>query len=57
MVTEAQARAKKKWNEKNKEKNRIYRYKSYARKYINDIATQDDLEELQQIIQKRLSNN
>ena len=56
MVSEAQQRAKKKWDDKNKDKNRIYRYRSYARKFIRDFATDDDLKELQELIDKRLRN-
>ena len=52
MVSEAEKRAKKKWDGKNKDKNRVYRYRSYARKFIRDIATDDDLKELQQLIQR-----
>ena len=50
MVSEAQQRAKKKWDDKNKDKNRIYRYRSYARKFIRDLATDDDLKELEELI-------
>ena len=56
MVSEAQQRAKKKWDDKNKYKNRIYRYRSYARKFIRDLATDDDLKELDELIHKRLNN-
>ncbi|MBB1080235.1 hypothetical protein H5S09_02705 [Limosilactobacillus sp. STM2_1] len=56
MVSEAQKRAKKKWDDKNKDKNRVYRYRSYARKFIRDLATDDDLKELRKIIDERLSN-
>lgn len=55
-VSEAQLRANQKWNDKNKDKRRIYRYRSYARKFIRDLATEDDLEELQAMIQERLDN-
>ena len=55
MATDAQIRAKKKWSAKNKDKNRIYRYRSYARKFIRDVATDDDLKELQQLIEDRLN--
>lgn len=57
MVSDAQKRAKKKWDDKNKEKNRIYRYRSYARKYVRDIASQDDLLELRKMIDEKLNNN
>lgn len=53
-TSEAQARATKKYQAKNKDKQRIYRYRSYARKYVRDIATADDLHELATIIQVRL---
>lgn len=56
MVSEAQQRAKKKWDDKNKDKNRIYRYRSYARKFVRDLATEDDLKELRKLIDDRLDN-
>ena len=49
-------KANKKWNDKNKDKQRIYRYRSYARKFIRDLADDDDLKELQELIHKRLNN-
>ena len=55
MVTEAAKRAKKKWDEKNKDKNRIYRYRSYARKFVRDLANDDDLKELRKMIDERLN--
>ncbi|UXC67831.1 hypothetical protein N4599_02485 [Limosilactobacillus oris] len=54
MESEAQKRAKKKWSDNNKEKTRIYRYRSYARKFVRDLATDDDLRELQKMITERL---
>lgn len=56
MVSEAQLKANKKWNDKNKDKQRIYRYRSYARKFIRDLADDDDLKELQELIHNRLNN-
>lgn len=56
MVSEAQLKANKKWNDKNKDKQRIYRYRSYARKFVRDIATQDDLKELRKMIDERLND-
>lgn len=55
MTTDAQKRAKAKWSAKNKDKNRVYRYRSYARKFVRDIATEDDLKELRKMIDDRLS--
>ena len=52
----AQLKANKKWNDKNKDKRRVYRYRSYARKFIRDLANEDDLKELQAMIQERLNN-
>ena len=57
MVSEAQLRANKKWSDKNKDKQRVYRYRSYARKYVRDIASQDDLLELRKMIDEKLNNN
>ncbi len=57
MVSEAQLRANKKWSDKNKDKQRIYRYRSYARKYVRDIASQDDLLELRKMIDEKLNSN
>lgn len=56
MVSEAQLKANKKWNDKNKDKQRIYRYRSYARKFVRELATDNDLKELQELIHKRLNN-
>lgn len=53
-VSEARLKANKKWNDKNKDKRRVYRYRSYARKFIRDLANEDDLKELQLMIQERL---
>ena len=54
MVSEAQLKANKKWDDKHPDKKRIYRYRSYARKYVRDIASEDDLKELRQMIDERL---
>ncbi|WP_418292439.1 hypothetical protein [Limosilactobacillus vaginalis] len=57
MVSEAQLKAAKKWNDKNKDKQRIYRYRSYARKFVRDLATADDLKELRKMIDEKLNSN
>ena len=54
-TSEAQLKAGKKWNDKNKDKQRVYRYRSYARKFIRDLATDDDLKELRKMTDERLS--
>lgn len=56
-TSEAQLKAAKKWNDKNKDKQRIYRYRSYARKFVRDLATENDLKELREMIDERLNNN
>lgn len=43
-TSKAQLKAAKKWNDKNKDKARVYR--SYARKFVRDIANDDDLKEV-----------
>ena len=53
MVSEAQKRANEKWKAANKEKQKIYRYRSQAKKFINGFATQDDLAELKRMIEER----
>lgn len=57
MISEAQKKAKRKWDSKNKDKNRIYRYRSYARKFVRDLANEDDLKELRKMIDDRLNND
>ncbi|MFR0576578.1 hypothetical protein [Limosilactobacillus reuteri] len=49
-TSKAQLKAAKKWNDKHKNEQRIYRYRSYARKFIRDLATDDDLKGLQEMI-------
>lgn len=57
MVSDAQLKANKKWSDKNKDKQRIYRYRSYARKFVRDLATADDLKELRKMIDEKLNSN
>ncbi len=54
-VSEAQRRANKKWTAKNKDKQRLYQYRSNAKKFIREMATHDDLIKFQQMIQERLA--
>ncbi len=53
MVSEARKRANEKWNEANKEKMKVYRYRSQAKKFIKDFATEEDLEDLEEMIKIR----
>ncbi|RGK46554.1 hypothetical protein DXD09_06045 [Ligilactobacillus ruminis] len=55
MTSEAQKRANEKWKAANKEKQKIYRYRSQAKKFINEFASQDDLFELRKMIDDKLN--
>ncbi len=52
-TSEAQARARDKWNEKNKAKKKVYSYRSYTRKFIKEMATIDDIQEIKQLLAER----
>ncbi|MFO1554053.1 hypothetical protein, partial [Lactiplantibacillus plantarum] len=52
-LTEAQKKANKKWDDENKELKRIYRYRSYSRKFIKEMANENDLNELQMLLDTR----
>lgn len=54
MTSEAQKRANEKWKAANKEKQKIYRYRSQAKKFINEFASQRDLLELRKMIDDKL---
>lgn len=53
MKTTAQTEANKRWQEKNREHTRYLRNRSTARTFIRKNSTQEDLEELKQMIQAR----
>jgi hypothetical protein len=53
-VSEAQKEAKRRWRAKNSEKERYYSRKSTAKSFIREMATIDDLQELQEEISKRM---
>lgn len=48
-----QTEANKKWQEKNKEKAKYLSNRSRARSFIKNQATEEDLQELEQIISER----
>lgn len=54
MLSEARKKANKKWDDKNKEKRKLYQYRSYAKKYVKELASKEDLLELRQMIDERL---
>lgn len=53
MTTEAQERATKKWKENNRARQRIYQNRSAARRFIREMASLEDLEELKSLIHTR----
>lgn len=55
MTSEAQKRANEEWKAANKEKQKIYRYRSQAKKFINEFASQGDLLELRKMIDDKLN--
>ena len=52
-TSEAQLKAAEAWKEKNKDKARAIRYKSYGKNFILNSATLDDLEEYKEYIKER----
>lgn len=53
-LTDAKKRANEKWKNKNKDKQRVYQYRSSARTYVCKYASLDDLLELQTMISERI---
>lgn len=53
MTTEAQYRATKKWKENNRTRQRIYQNRSAARRFIREMASLEDLEEIKGLIGAR----
>lgn len=56
-LSEARIKANKKWDEKNKAKRRLYLYRSHAKTFIREIASEEDLRELRKMIDEKLNNN
>ncbi|NYS34094.1 hypothetical protein HZZ02_10240 [Streptococcus danieliae] len=52
-VSESQKRANKKWDDANKERKAYINKRSTARSFVKNLATQDDLDELTQLIEER----
>ncbi|MDF7683803.1 hypothetical protein PT287_09860 [Lactobacillus sp. ESL0679] len=50
VVTEAQKRAKKKYQQKHRKEANVYSYRSTAKNFIKNYATFDDLQELKELI-------
>lgn len=53
MATEAQQRARNKWNHEHRDKQKIYNYRSHTRTFISDYATSKDIEEIETLLQQR----
>ena len=52
-ISDAKASANKRWDDQNKDKKKLYRYRSYSRKYVRELADLEDLEELTTMIEQR----
>ena len=52
-VSDAQKKANEKWKAANRERQKIYNYKSKAKKFISEFATKEDLEDLEEMIKMR----
>ena len=52
-ISEARKKANKKWDDKNKDRMKYLRYRSYTKTFINQLSTVDDLTELSKLIDKR----
>lgn len=53
MSENAQTEANKRWQEKNREKARYLRNRSAARNFVKKDATEEDLQELEELIKAR----
>ena len=52
-VSDAQKKANEKWKAANREKQKIYNYKSKAKKYISDFGEEKDSQDLEKLIAER----
>jgi hypothetical protein len=52
-LTDAQVRAKKNWDDKNREHSSYLKSRSSAKSFIRNKATLEDLEELEKLIEER----
>ena len=52
-ISDARKRANERWNKKNKEAVKYSNYKSYAKTFINDLASLEDLQILKDLIKER----
>lgn len=52
-VPESKRKANKKWNQKNKDRVQYINKRSASKSFIKNLATQEDIGELRQLIDKR----
>ena len=55
-VSEAQLKASKKWDEAHKERKKYIVARSQAKRFVTKLATNEDLENLKKLIEKRQNN-
>ncbi|WP_283582910.1 hypothetical protein [Limosilactobacillus difficilis] len=52
-ISEARRKANKKWNDNNKDKQRLYQYRSNAKHFILEMASEKDLDNFANYIDQR----
>ena len=52
-ISEARKKANKKWDDKNKERMKYLRYRSYTKTFISKLSTVEDLDELSALVEER----
>ncbi|MFO1547027.1 hypothetical protein ABC418_13845 [Lactiplantibacillus plantarum] len=52
-LSEARERANKKWDDNNKQRKQYINKRSVARNFVKQLATVDDLNELQELLEER----
>ena len=55
-LSDARKRANKKWDDSNKEQIKYLRYRSYSKTFINDLANNEDLQMLKDLIKEKEKN-
>ncbi|CAJ2232137.1 hypothetical protein [Fructilactobacillus sanfranciscensis] len=53
MASKAQLKAAEKWAENNKEKRKIITYRSYTKKFINELADEKDLDKIIEMVKSK----
>ena len=55
-ISDAKKKANKKWDDSNKEQMKYLRYRSYSKTFINDLANNEDLQVLKDLIKEKEKN-